>query len=331
MNRTMALPTVVEDYCGDCSDPSYENNGVQPIRSYVHWTTSDSRIFVPAAKTVPALVPGAYEIKASPELGVYFERIPVKTEGLLRLSDTNSDKVVGEIQKFWERESIFKEYRLTYKRGILLYGPPGSGKSCTIQIIMEDVVARKGIVIRFTQPQLFLEGMRILRQIQPTIPAVVIMEDIDSIIQIYSESEVLNLLDGVNEVEKVVFLATTNYPEQLGGRIVNRPSRFDKRFRIGYPTAKSRRAYFEFLIGRGDEDVLKSKVKELKIDLKRWVSDTDEMSIAHLKELFVAVVVLGDEYKEAIETLQTMKENLKDKDFDTDFGFKTERGCDYYN
>lgn len=294
------------------------------LKSYVHWTTSDGRVFIPAAKTTPKLTPGVYEIDNSQNIGIYFERIPVKTEGLVRFPDTNSDKVVAEISKFWDRESIFDEYGLTYKRGILLYGPPGSGKSCTIQLIMEDVVARDGIVVKFTDPYIFVDGMRILRQIQPETPVVTIMEDIDATLEIYNESEILNILDGVNEVRKTVFLATTNYPEKLGARIVNRPSRFDKRFRIGYPSAESRRMYFEHLLKGKD-------LAALNVDLDRWVKDTDRLSIAHLKELFIATVILGDTYDEAIETLKSMRENLEDKDYESTMGFNRVMSDDFYN
>lgn len=302
------------------------------LSSYVHWTSSDGRIFVPAAPTVQILIPGVYEIDQSSNIGLYFEKIPVRSEGLIRFPDTNSDRVVSEIQKFWDREDVFNSYDLIYKRGILLYGPPGSGKSCTIQLIMEDVVHRDGIVIKLTDPYIFIDGMRVLRQIQPETPVVVILEDIDSILEVYNESDVLNILDGVNEVKKVVFLATTNYPEKLGGRIVNRPSRFDKRFRIGFPSKVSRRLYFEFLIGKGDEETLREKVKELNLDLDRWVRDTDEMSIAHLKELFIQVVIIGDSYEEAIETLKNMKEDIQNKDHDNEMGFGLPRKkSDYYD
>lgn len=294
------------------------------VKSYVHWTTSDGRLFIPAAKTTPKLTPGVYEIDSSPSIGIYFEKIPVKTEGLVRFPDTNSDKVVAEISRFWDREAIFDEYGLTYKRGILLYGPPGSGKSCTIQLIMEDVVERHGIVVKFTDPYLFIDGMRILRQIQPDTPVVTIMEDVDSTLELYNESEILNILDGVNEVRKTVFLATTNYPEKLGARIVNRPSRFDKRFRIGFPSPESRQMYFEHLVGKRD-------AKAIGVNVKKWVDDTDGLSIAHLKELFVAVVILGDSYEEAIETLQSMKEYLEDKDYDNEIGFHMSRSQNYYD
>ena len=173
----------------------------------------------------------------------------------------------------------------------------------------------RGIVVKFDHPGLFSSGMRILREIQPDVPIVAVMEDIDSILEDYDESEILNILDGVHAVDKVVFLATTNYPSTLGERIINRPSRFDKRFYIGHPPEKIRKIYFENLIGE-------EKIKKLKIDLDKWVKDTDQMSIAHLRELFVAVVVLGDDYDEAIDTLRTMKEPVDDREYGK-MGFNT--------
>lgn len=290
-------PTVVSGYRGET------------MGGYCQWSTSDGKRFIPSSKTAKKLTPGVYDIQTSQTIGIYFEQIPVLTTGLIRFPETNSDKVVSEIQKFWKKEAIFREYNLTYKRGIILWGPPGSGKSCTIQLIMRDVVDRGGVVLKFTHPSLFIEGIRKFREIQPDTPVVVLMEDIDAILEMYSESEVLNILDGINQIEKVVFLATTNYPEKLGARIINRPSRFDKRFKIGHPNEESRRLYFEYIIG-------KEKVKVLKIDLDKWVEDTEEFSIAHMKELFTAVIILGDDYDEAIEALSLMKEEAPDSSKD---------------
>jgi hypothetical protein len=292
-----------------------EHKDILP-QKYCQWATSDNSIFVGTNKTQAEITPGVYEIGADPQIGLFFKKIPVKTEGLIRFPDGNSDRVVSEIQKFWERDSLFEEYGLSFKRGILLYGPPGSGKSCTVQLAMADVIRKGGIAINFTDPSLFMAGFRIMRQIQPKCPIVTIMEDIESILEKYSESQILNILDGVNRVDYTVFLATTNYPQILGARIVNRPSRFDKRFRIGMPTAAARRVYFEHLIQSSTEKIsFDDRVKKLGIDLDRWVKDTEEMSIAHLKELFIAVVILGDDYKEAVETLKTMTEPLNDRDY----------------
>lgn len=301
---------------GDDDQPVFDTN-------YSQWTSPNGQHFMPASKTVAQLPPGVYEIDRT-QAGIYFEAIPVKTEGLIKFPETNSNRVLSEIQKFWERESLFRDYDLSYKRGIMLYGPPGSGKSCTVQLVMHDVVKRGGVVLQFNEPFLFIDGLRILRTIQPDTPVVAIIEDIDDLLQHYKESQILNILDGVECVNKVVFLATTNYPEKLGHRIMNRPSRFDKRFRIGFPSEKSRRLYFETLIGE-------EKIKSLGIDIARWVKDTDKLSIAHLKELFVAVVILGDDYKAAVKTLRTMKEEVDDKDFEGHLGFSASEDGEVYD
>jgi len=181
-----------------------------------------------------------------------------------------------------------------------------SGKSCTIQLVMADVIRRGGVAIIFEEPNLYLENVRQFREIQPNTPLVVLMEDIDSILEIHNESEVLNILDGVEKIEKVVYLATTNYPEVLGERIINRPSRFDRRFKMPHPRSASRKLYFEHLL-KGKEEKLAGIM-----DVEKWVKDTRGMSIAHLKELFVSVCILGDDYDETIRVLNSMMEDQPD-------------------
>jgi len=229
--------------------------------------------------------------------GPFFHKLVTGDEDVIKFPETNSDTVIEEIETFWEKEEAFRDAKLAYKRGILLYGPPGSGKTCTIKLVIANVVKRKGIVIRFSSAHVFEAGMNILREIQPETPVVVLMEDIDSILNHGYESDIINILDGVVPVDKLVFLATTNYPEKLGARIMNRPSRFDKRFEIGMPNNESREIYFKKLVGD----------KISKSDLEKWVKDTQGLSIAHLKELVVAVTILGNKYADAIKTLKDMK------------------------
>lgn len=287
------------------------------------WTSSDGTNFYPAAKTYLELPPAAYEIKTEHVRGLFFEKVPLKTEGLIRFPDSNSDTVIKEIEVFWEKEGLYKIYDIAHKRGILLYGPPGSGKSSTIQIIVADVIHKRGgCVLKFDDPDLFIDGMRKFREIQPNAPIVVLMEDLDSIIEMWDESEVLNVLDGVDDIKKVVFLATSNYPERLEDRFSNRPSRFDRRFHMPHPNEESRRIYFKHLI-EGREAVLEDY--EIDIDLDLWVKDTADMSIAHLKELFVSVAILGNSYKEKIASLQMFNEEKPSSKEDKTgkFGFGT--------
>jgi len=269
-------------------------------RQFVQWTTTDNKNYFPAARSVKVLAPGLYDIRQTARGEIYFESIATTTEGLLRFPETNCQEVVNEIQMFWKKESLFKEGKLSYKRGILLWGPPGGGKTCTIKLAMQDLIKNwGGVVVKFAHPAIFSSGLRILREIQPNTPVIVLMEDIDAIIEHYNESEVINILDGVDMIEKVVFLATTNYPEKLGERVLNRPSRFDRRFKIGMPNEQSRRIYLEKLLeGR----------KGINIDT--WVKDTDQLSIAHIRELFIAVVFLENDYEIALNTLKEMSATI---------------------
>lgn len=305
-NKSERFRDLLQDGFDITVDPTTADNLLRMAQKggaggYIQWMTSDGKIFRPATTTVSELSPGVYHV-GSDMSGMFFSRISVSTEGLIRLPDTNSDKVIEEIRSFWEKENLFRENNLTYKRGLLLHGPPGSGKTATARIATEDVVARGGIVIQFFDPDGFASALRILREIQPDIPIVVLMEDLDSILQRYVESSVINLLDGVGMIDKVLFLATTNYPERLGERVVNRPSRFDRRFYIGPPNAESRKLFFKHLFAKTGEDP--SRMTSGKLD--KWVEDTEGMSIAHLKELYVAVVILETPYEEAINILKGM-------------------------
>lgn len=281
-----------------------------PKPGYVQWMTDDNKNFFPAAEVVKAIPPGYYEPCTTLSGSLYFKRLPLGDEGLIKFPESNSDMVIDEIETFWEKEPVFRERKLAYKRGLLLYGPPGSGKTSTIKIAMKNIIKRNGLVLRFGSSHTFEAGMSVLREVQANTPVIVLMEDLDAILNRGYESEIINILDGVVPVDKVVFLATTNYPERLGARIMNRPSRFDKRIEIGMPNAESRKIYLKSLVA--------NRISEK--ELNRWVADTENLSIAHLKELVTAVTILGNKYEEAIKTLGSMKAKVYSDEF------KEERG-----
>jgi hypothetical protein len=100
----------------------------------------------------------------------------------------------------------------------------------------------------------------------------------------------------MHDIRKTVFLATSNYPEKLGSRITNRPSRFDKKIFIGMPSSEAREVFIRSkLINENDEEI------------EKWIGDTEGFSIAHIKELFVANKILGDPYPQALDILRKMK------------------------
>lgn len=268
------------------------------MSTFSQWTTTDDGMFSPVGGTVAKIEPGYYDISADQAGRIFFIPLRARTDSLLQFPNSAADKVIEGIKDFWTREEQFRRYGLSYKRGIILYGPPGSGKTAALQLVARDVVERNGIVLTFN-PRLFLPAYRALRDIQPDTPLVVLMEDCEDYLTGGYASQVLNLLDGSEQLDRVVFAASTNYPERLEERVINRPSRFDIRIYVGAPSAAARGIYLESLLKPDDI-----------IDVGRYVKDTKGMSLAHIKELFIATHILGSDYSETISRLKDMDSSM---------------------
>jgi SpoVK/Ycf46/Vps4 family AAA+-type ATPase len=260
-----------------------------------------------------------------------------KFDDLIELPDSASEAVIAEIQKFWTKEPHFRKFGFLWKRGILLWGPPGSGKTCCLQQVSNNIIKAGGIAVYASHPGITAAGLGIMRRIEPDRPIVVMMEDLDALVQQYGEQDVLALLDGELQIDNVVFIATTNYPERLDKRIVNRPSRFDLVKLIDMPNEAARKVYLQVKNvrlqdatvkcrpcggsglknspkGTGGDNVVTPGAEPCEPcggsggtpEIDAWVKSTERYSIAHLKELIVSVEVFEVELEFALKRLGQM-------------------------
>lgn len=260
------------------------------------WAVLPNETFTAIGTTVSHLPPAIYTLTNGNGV-IFFNKTKVLTDNLIELDDSAALKVIAGIEKFWESKDKFDKFGILFKRGILLWGPAGSGKTATVNMLMNDLVTRGGMVVIVQSPPTAIQGLHELRRIEPDRPIIVVLEDIEEMINNYGEHGLLGLLDGEHQVSNVVVLATTNYPEMLGERIINRPSRFDEVILVDMPSAKARLRYLQH--------VLKDTVPEA--ELHEWVVATDKLSIAHLRELIVATQCLGRPYAEVVDRLKRMK------------------------
>ena len=93
----------------------------------------------------------------------------------------------------------------------------------------------------------------------------------------------LNELDGFQSNTGVVVLATTNHPEKLDPSILERPSRFDRKYYFRLPAEAERLAYIE----KWNEE-LQPELRVTQSAAAAVVRKTENFSFAYLKELFVA-------------------------------------------
>lgn len=260
------------------------------------WAVLPNDTFTAIGTTVSHLPPAIYTLTSDGNV-IFFNKTKVLTDNLIELDDSAALKVIAGIEKFWESKEKFDSFGILFKRGILMWGPAGSGKTATVNMLMNDLVKRGGMVVIVQSPGVAIKGLHELRRIEPDRPIIIVLEDIEEIINNCGEHGLLGLLDGEHQVSNVVVLATTNYPEQLGERIINRPSRFDEVILVDMPSARARYRYLKH--------ILCDTVPEG--ELQQWVAATDKLSIAHLRELIVATQCLGRPYPEVVERLKRMK------------------------
>ncbi|MBR0913120.1 AAA family ATPase [Bradyrhizobium japonicum] len=230
--------------------------------------------------------------------------MPIEIDSLLTLPDSAVETLLAEFKKFWTLRENFSGRGFTFKRGMLMWGPPGSGKTSAIwQMTQALVTLHRGVVVFIEDPHLATTCVGMLRRIEPDRPMITIMEDLDALVSRYGDHGFLALLDGETQISNVVHVATTNYPEYLDRRFVDRPSRFDTIMRVGMPSADARRVYFH--------------AKEPSLDaetLERWVDRTEDYSIAHLREVIIAIKCFGQSEDAVFNRMDDMRQSKLESD-----------------
>lgn len=301
MARKISVRDIEEGYeLIENEEPSHSRKDI-PSK----WSPMKDDEFAPAYPIVEQIPSGLYEIKWNSALQTHvLKKMPIMMDELYSLPSAEIKEILQDIECFWERRPTYKEYNFVHKRGILLYGDPGCGKSGIIQLCVKYIIEKKnGIVINIKDEEevgYFTEFISTVKSIEPERAIIVILEDIDSLAgeDRYSTTKLLNILDGIKQVDNIVYIATTNYPEKLQERITNRPSRFDRRYQVELPSSEVREAYIKAKLKPEDLD---------RIDLPTWLDLTKGMSLSHLKELVISVIVMGNSFEESIKHLSDLK------------------------
>lgn len=291
----------------------FSDDDLESIDTHTHtrWSVLQNDQFAPSYVSIPNVPSGLYEMKWNTSIQTWvIAKQALNIDELYELPSPEIESILNDIKIFWKKRDTYREYNFVHKRGILLYGDPGCGKSGIIQLCVKDLIENEnGIVINIKEDEdfkAFIDFVPTIRSIEPERPLIVILEDIDSLAgeDRYSTTKLLNILDGVKQIENVVYIATTNYPEKLQERITNRPSRFDRRYEVQMPSRAIRESYIK---NKLSDDDLKN------INLDEWLDGSEDMSLSHLKELVISVIVMGKDFKESLATLNALSDSPKIK------------------
>jgi hypothetical protein len=255
-----------------------------------------------------ALPNGVYEAKiVGMNRQITFSEIKIQSDELLQLNDSPGNALIKDIRTFFKGKAKekLKKKGLAYKRGGMLAGPPGTGKTSILGLITKDL--QDEAVILFN-PDVYntLEFLRCIQEIEPNKSVIVIWEEFDSFLGGSRESELLSLLDGQVSVENVYFLATTNYLSRIPSRFKFRPSRFANVIIVDKPSKADRKLYLESKLTEPEEQYL---IPILLNQSKGFVID-------QLKDLIVSVTCFDIPVNEAVRKIKEMaKDSMGVDDF----------------
>jgi hypothetical protein len=224
--------------------------------------------------------------------------------GLLRFLDRprlDRDQVVlpGEVLDDIERQVLgvaLHAERLRasgqhLKRGVLLHGPPGTGKTHTVRYLLGRLPAVTAVMLSGYALQWIAEACSVARALQPSL---VVIEDVDLIAEERGPRigphpllfQLLGEMDGLGEDADVTFLLTTSRPDLLEAALAARPGRIDHAAELPVPDADARRKLIGLYRGRLALDLT---------DLDSVIKRTDGVTAAFLKELLRRAALLAAE------------------------------------
>jgi DNA polymerase III delta prime subunit len=264
------------------------------------WHSPNGKDFFFNYKSIKSIESGLYSIVYTQDNGFGVSKMTYKPEDYLVLPSLPHEDIISDIKKFWASKEQYTKYNITHKRGIILHGEPGGGKTSLIYLLIEEMKQHNGICIYFDSPKTWIAVANLIRKIEGDRPILCIIEDIDGIIEDFGEEIFLNFLDGLNQISNIVYVATTNNLKDIPDRIKDRPSRFDKKYEVKKPTKEDRKVYFEHMIHEEDKNLY---------DIENIIKDTDKFSMAHLKEVFISLYILRNDYKKTMSELKNSKIN----------------------
>lgn len=127
---------------------------------------------------------------------------------------------------------------------------------------------------------------RVFDRAREITPCCLVFEDLDAMITSENRSTFLNQLDGFANASGMLTLATTNHPEKLDPAILDRPSRFDRKYHFELPASAERARYIA-----GWRRRLDTAMDITDEEADRLVTDTDGFSFAYLKELVLSSMI----------------------------------------
>lgn len=275
------------------------------------------RTIKPMDRSWEKLEPGYY---ACINKGYAHDPLPVlnvikQKDELIDFSSGIFKQVANAVDKFYSKEVIdaYAELKVMHKMGLILYGPQGTGKTCTIHLLMLKFIKDyKAICLDFTASKsvsFVVSTVTKLREIQNN-PIVAFVDEFESVAH---SNDLLTYLDGNSSVASTIFVGCTNFIKDVPERIKNRKSRIKYVFEVvGLPPE----VYKQYIEG---------KLPKLDVKIKAefcYKAEEAKLSIDQFKNAIINFYVDKQTIDESIASVKDVdystvpEEELEEEDDD---------------
>jgi len=219
------------------------------------------------------------DIEKPERFQVNFSSVEPVTETDIVLDDNHLSVLKRNVIDLHQRREILEANGVPARRGILLHGPPGTGKTFACRFLCHKL---EGVTRIFVTGSSLLNVSAVFSFARLLQPAVLFLEDVDLIfasreINLYSSAlgDLLDQMDGLRSHENISVVLTTNAIERLEAAIKDRPGRISQCIYMGAPAAEQRRLFIAHQLARHAADA---------VDLEGLVRDSEGATQAFLKE-----------------------------------------------
>lgn len=232
--------------------------------------------------------PGIYTIMKDMS-GLHLEKTSFTKDAVLE-SFVSTKEITDKIDLFFNNMGVYQEFGFDIaKRGMLLFGPAGTGKSTAIGVVANRYTQDNKTMVLIWNTDKYeahmIKDFIKCFEYEGVEKLILVAEDIGGTeidqSRMRSDSSLLALLDNQEKTFTIstMIIATTNYPENFMGNLTNRPNRFDDKVEVGYPTSEARQQLLTFF------DKRKSSTQEALTLISS--KKCEKFSPAHIREVIV--------------------------------------------